>query len=119
MLDKRQTADCDLFDYYTTKCTALIDNIDMLPAWAMYKATAKNLNENGLTFITDALESGQISGEKILSAFRKNVYRNFVQKNIPADPRLAGFSATVMDETASSFSQVLEEYSTLTREKIR
>ncbi|MDE6075180.1 MAG: hypothetical protein K2G26_01950, partial [Clostridia bacterium] len=112
-------SDEDIYDYYYAKCTALIDNIDMLPAWAMYKATAKNLNENGLTFITDALESGQISGEKILSAFRKNVYRNFVQKNIPADPRLSGFSATVLDETASNFSQILEEFTKLTRDKIR
>ncbi len=117
--DKQEIADEDIFTYYTAKCSALIDNIDMLPAWCMYKQTAKDLNDAGLTFITDALESGQISGEKILSAFRKNVYRNFVQKNIPADHRLAGFSATVMDETASSFSQVLEEYSVLTREKIR
>ena len=117
--DGKVFADEDIFSYFTSKCSALIDNIDMLPAWCMYKQTAKNLNDCGLTFITDALESGQISGEKILSAFRKNVYRNFVQKNIPADPCLAGFSATVMDETASSFSQILEEYSALTREKIR
>ena len=117
--DRQLISDEDIYDYYYTKCTALIDNIDMLPAWCMYKATAKNLNDNGLTFITDALESGQISGEKILSAFRKNVYRNFVQKNIPADPRLSGLSATVLDETASNFTQVLEEFTKLTRDKIR
>ncbi|MDE7163285.1 MAG: DUF3320 domain-containing protein [Clostridia bacterium] len=117
--NKQLISDEDIYDYYYAKCTALIDNIDMLPAWAMYKGTAKKLNDNGLTFITDALESGQISGEKILSAFRKNVYRNFVQKNIPADPRLSGFSATVLDETASNFSQILEEFTKLTRDKIR
>ncbi len=117
--DKDAASDEDVYDYYNAKCSSLIDNIDMLPAWCMYKATAKNLNDNGLTFITDALESGQISGEKILSAFRKNVYRNFVRKNIPADPRLAGFSATVMDETASNYSKILEEFTRLTREKIR
>ena len=117
--NKNAVSDEDIYDYYYAKCTALIDNIDMLPAWCMYKATAKQLNDNGLTFITDALENGQISGEKILSAFRKNVYRNFVQKNIPADPRLSGFSATVLDETASNYSQVLEEFTKLTRDKIR
>lgn len=117
--NKELISDEDIYDYYYAKCTALIDNIDMLPAWCMYKETAKNLNDNGLTFITDALESGQISGEKILSAFRKNVYRNFVQKNIPADPRLSGLSATVLDETASNYSQILEEFTKLTRDKIR
>ncbi|MGN0812420.1 MAG: DUF4011 domain-containing protein [Candidatus Coproplasma sp.] len=112
-------SDADIYDYYNDKCSALVDNIDMLPAWCMYKATAKKLNDNGLTFITDAMESGQISSEKILSAFRKNVYRNFVAKNIPADPALSCFSATVLDDTASSFSQIMEEYYKLTREKIR
>ncbi len=112
-------SDVDIYDYYNEKCSALVDNIDMLPAWCMYKATAKKLNDNGLTFITDALESGQISSEKILSAFRKNVYRNFVAKNIPADPALSCFSATVLDDTASSYSKIMEEFYKLTREKIR
>lgn len=117
--DADAAADEDIYDYYNNKCSALVDNIDMLPAWCMYKATAKKLNDNGLTFITDALESGHISGEKILSAFRKNVYRNFVAKNIPADPALSCFSASVLDDTASSFSKLMEEYYRLTREKIR
>lgn len=117
--DKSQVSDEDVFDYYFAKCSSLIDNIDMLPAWSMYKATAKSLNDNGLTFITDALESGQISGEKILSAFRKNVYRNFIQTNVPADECLSQFSATVLDESARNFSLVLEEFSSLTRDKIR
>ena len=117
--DKNLVGDDDLFDYYNSKCTALIDSIDMLPAWCMYKATAKKLNDSGLTFITDAMESGQISGEKILSAFRKNVYRNFIQTNIPADENLASFSAALLDETARAFSQVLDEFAQLTRTRIR
>ncbi len=117
--DKNIVGEDDLFDYYNSKCSALIDNIDMLPAWCMYKATAKKLNDSGLTFITDAMESGQISGEKILSAFRKNVYRNFIQTNIPADENLSSFSAALLDETARDFSQVLDEFAVLTRHRIR
>ena len=117
--DKNLVGDDDIFDYYTSKCTSLIDNIDMLPAWCMYKATAKKLNDSGLTFITDAMESGQISGEKILSAFRKNVYRNFIQTNIPADENLSSFSAALMDETARDFAQTLEEFARVTRAKLR
>lgn len=117
--DKSAVSDEDVFDYYTAKCGALIDNVDMLPAWCMYKATAKQLNDCGLTFITDAMESGQISGEKILSAFRKNVYRNFIQTNIPADECLSQFSASVLDECAQNFAYVLDEFTRLTREEIR
>lgn len=117
--DKTTFADEDVFDYYSAKCGALIDNIDMLPAWCMYKATAKKLNDGGLVFITDAMESGRISGEQILASFRKNVYRNFIQTNIPADDCLSAFSANVLDETAASFSVMLEEFAKLTREKIR
>ena len=86
--DKTFFSDEDIFEYYTSKCGALIDNIDMLPGWCAYKATAKELDEMGLTFMTDAMESGIIGGEQILASFRKNVYRNFVQTNIPADESL-------------------------------
>ncbi len=111
--------DEDLFECYQSKCTAFIDNIDMLPSWCIYKATAKKLSESGLSFMTDAMESGKISGKQILSAFRKNVYRNFIQTNIPADESLSAFSASVLDENAANFARLLEEFSQLTREKIR
>lgn len=117
--EKDAFADADIFEIYTAKCTALIDNIDMLPAWCVYKATAKKLNDAGLTFMTDAMERGRISGKQILSSFRKNVYRNFIQTNIPADEDLAAFSASLLDENAVNFSRLLEEFSRLTREKIR
>ena len=117
--DKSEILDGDIFDYFTAKCGALIDNIDMLPGWCMYKATAKKLNENGLTFITDAMESGRISGNGVLSSFRKNVYRNFIQTNIPADETLANFSASVQEANSANFNQILEEFSSLTREKLR
>ena len=111
--------DADVFEIYSHKCTSLIDNIDMLPAWCEYRATAKKLNECGLTFMTDAMERGRISGREVLSSFRKNVYRNFIQTNIPADEDLAVFSASVLDENAVTFSQSLEEFAALTREKLR
>ena len=50
--DKSFGADEDIFEYYTSKCGALIDNIDMLAGWCSYKNTAKELNSMGLTFIT-------------------------------------------------------------------
>ncbi len=111
--------DADIFEIYSQKCSALVDNVDMLPAWCEYKATAKKLNESGLTFMTDAMESGKISGRQVLSSFRKNVYRNFIQTNIPADEDLAAFSASVLDGNAAAFAQTLEEFASLTREKIR
>ncbi len=117
--DKSEIADGDLFEYFTAKCGALIDNIDLLPGWCVYKATAKALNENGLTFMTDAMESGRISGKQILSSFRKNVYRNFIQTNIPADEVLSSFSASVQEANSQGFSRLLEEFTALTREKLR
>lgn len=117
--DKSEILDGDLFEYFTAKCGALIDNIDMLPGWCVYKATAQKLNESGLTFMTDAMESGRISGKQILSSFRKNVYRNFIQTNIPADETLASFSASVQEAAATNFTQQLEEFTRITREKLR
>ena len=118
-IDRKETADCDLFEYYSTKCAALIDNIDMLPAWCLYKTAAKQLESSGLKFMTDAMESGRISGSAILSSFRKNVYRNFIQTNIPADEDLSSFSASVQEATGASYAQLIEEFTSLTREQLR
>lgn len=109
----------DLFDCYTKKCNALIENIDMLPAWCKYKATAKRLKDCGLTFMADAMESGKVSGTQVLSSFRKNIYRNLVQIGIASDDCLSSFSSGVLEENISAFSALLEEYYTLSRKKIR
>lgn len=109
----------DLTDYYTAKASALIDNIDMLASWCAYTATANELNVSGLKFIVDALESGRISGENISAAFRKNVYRNFLEINIPADPVLSRFSAAVLEETVEQFRLTYDKFNELSRAQIR
>ena len=118
-IDKKEIADCDLFEYFNAKCTALIDNIDILPAWCLYKETARKLEENGLKFMTTAMENGKISGKEILSSFRKNIYRNFIQTNIPADEDLAAFSASVQEATAATYAQLVEEFGNLTRAHLK
>ena len=75
-------------DYFSSKASALIDNIDLLPNWCMYRRTGKKLAELGLNFITEALESGRFRTDNVLAGFEKNVYRNFLEINIPADPAL-------------------------------
>ncbi|MCD8294218.1 MAG: DUF4011 domain-containing protein [Clostridia bacterium] len=117
--DKKQTLDEDIFEYYSRKCTSLLENIDMLPAWCGYRTAAKKMNDSGLTFMTDAMESGRVSGDQILGSFRKNVYRNFIRANIISDDVLSQFSANVLDENAATFSRLLDEFTTLTKNAVR
>ncbi len=117
--DRRKVAEEAVLDSYTSKAGALIENIDMLASWCMYKKTAKALNEAGLTFITDALENGAVTSENIIDSFEKNIYKNFLQTNIPLDPVLARFSAAVSEEKAESLRMMMEEFSKLTKEAIR
>lgn len=109
----------EVLDVYTSKAGALIENIDMLASWCMYKKTAKALDKTGLTFITDALENGSVSGENIVDSFEKNIYKNFLQTNIPLDPVLARFSAAVSEEKTENLRNLMEEFSRLTKEHIR
>ena len=117
--DKAKTPEEDVLEYYTAKAGALIENVDMLASWCMYKKTAKALDEAGLTFITDALENGSVTSENIVDSFEKNIYKNFLQTNIPLDPVLARFSAAVSEEKAESLRLTMEEFARLTREAIR
>ena len=117
--DKTKTPEEDVLEYYVAKAGALIENVDMLAPWCMYKKTAESLNDAGLTFITDALENGSVTGENIVDSFEKNIYKNFLQTNIPLDPVLARFSAAVCEEKAESLRLTMEEFSRLTKEAIR
>ena len=111
--------DEDILDYFNVKAGALIDNIDLLAAWCMFKKISAKLNEEGLSFVTDSLESGAVSSENILDSFRKNVYRNFIETNIGADPILSKFSASVLEEKIELFRNLDEQFSKLSKEHIR
>ncbi len=117
--DRKKVPEEDVLEYYTSKAGALIDNIDMLGNWCMYRATAEKLNEAGLTFMTDALENGSVTSENIVDSFEKNIYKNFLQTNIPLDPLLSRFSATLMEEETESLRLALDDFARLTREEIR
>ncbi len=109
----------DVLDFFSSKASALIDNIDMLPNWCMYRATAKKLAAYGLTFITDSLESGRLKTENILAGFEKNVYKNFLEINIPADPALSRMTVGTLEETVEKFRLAWEDFGKVTREKLR
>lgn len=117
--DRRKQPEEEVLDAYTAKAGALIENIDMLANWCMYKKTSLSLDEAGLTFITDALENGSVTSENIVDSFEKNIYKNFLQTNIPLDPVLARFSAAVSEEKSEGLRIAMEEYSRLTQEYIR
>ncbi len=117
--DAAKFSDEDLLDYFNGKAGALIDNIDMLAAWCLFKKISAGLNAEGLTFITDSLESGAVNSDNILDSFRKNVYRNFIETNIGTDPVLSKFSASVLEEKIELFRSLDEQYCKLSREHIR
>ena len=117
--DPEKYRDEDLLDYFGGKAGALLDNVDMLAAWCMFKKISAQLNAEGLSFITDSLETGATNAENILSSFRKNVYRNFVETNIGADPVLSKFSASVLEEKIEQFRALDEQFAALSRAHIR
>ena len=117
--DVADVQDEEIIQYFTKKAGALIENIDMLASWCAYKKTAAQLSDEGLTFVTDALEHGEVTGENIVAAFEKNIYRNFLQTNLPLDPDLAGFSAAVMEDDVEKLRLSMETLSGLSKEAIR
>lgn len=117
--DRTRIREDDVLEYYSAKAGALIDNIDMLPNWCMYRTVTGELSGLGLTFITDALESGRLKGENILAGFEKNVYKNFLEINVPADPDLSRLTAGTLEETVEKFRLSWEEYARVTRAYVR
>ncbi len=117
--DREKIRGEDVLDYFSQKASALIDNVDMLPNWCMYRATAAELAKMGLTFITDALESGRLKVENVLAGFEKNVYKNFLEITIPADPALSRMTVGTLEDTVEKFRLAWEEFSKISKDYIR
>ncbi len=119
LFDKAEVGAEDLLVYYRTKASALIDNLDLLPAFCTYRAAAEELEKRGLSFLTTLLESGNLTADNLVSSFEKNVYRNFLETAIPADPVLSRFSAGVLEDTIEKFRTMAESYDKGAGEKCR
>ena len=117
--DRSKIKEEDVLDDFSAKASSLIDNIDMLPNWCMYQRTAKELSEKGLNFIAEALESGRLRTDNVLSGFEKNVYRNFLTVNISADPVLSRMTVGTLEDTVEKFRIAWEEFSRRTRTCLR
>ena len=109
----------DLLDELSSKAGALIDNVDMLPNWCMYKRTEEELKALGCNFVTEALESGKLTAENILGGFEKNVCKNFLEINIAADPELSRMTVGSLEDTAEKFRLAWEAFTADTRAKLR
>ncbi len=117
--DRKKLPEEDILEYYTAKAGALIENIDMLGSWCVYRETADRLDREGLTFITDALENGAVTSENIVAGFEKNIYKNFLLTNIPSDPVLSRFSAAVTDEQSEMLRRETDDFAKDVRAFIR
>ena len=117
--DRSKIVQEDVLDYFSSKAGALIDNIDMLANWCMYKNTCLKLRSLGLSFISDALESGRLTSENVLAGFEKNVAKNFLELAIPQDADLSRLSAGTLEDTVEKFRTMWEDFSLATRRHIR
>ena len=94
-------------DDAAARAAALLENVDLLPSWCMYRATRSALAAEGLTFLTDALEEGKLGVDNVLSGFEKSVYRSFLEWQIPADPLLSRMTVGTVDETAERLCEAV------------
>ncbi len=117
--DRSRNDESDLVEFYSMKAAGLIDNIDLLAGWCMYRATAEEMKENGLTFLSEALENGKLGTEDLLAGFEKNIYRNFLESVIPYDKDLSRFTAGSLEDTAEKFSLAYENFTRATKAVIR
>lgn len=117
--NKEKLTEEDVLDAYAAKAGALIENVDMLANWCAYRAEAEALGKEGLTFVTDALENGDVTPDNVIAGFEKNVYGNFLKTTLSLDPVLARFSAALQEENTESLRLTYDEYAAVCREQIR
>ena len=118
-LDTTKTHDTDIIDYYGIKAATLLENIDMLAQWAMYKQLSRQFANEGLGFVGETLESGFVSADDLVYAFRKNVYKYFVESNIALNSVLSNFSVPVYERKIEQYRKAQKEFIELSKKYLR
>lgn len=109
----------DVLDAYASRAGALIENVDMLANWCSYRAETEALAKEGLTFVADALENGEVTPDNVIAGFEKNIYGNFLKTTLSLDPVLARFSAALQEENTETLRLTFDDYAAVCREQIR
>lgn len=118
-LDTTKIYDTDIIEYYGVKTATLLENIDMLSQWTMYKKLSKQFANEGLGFVGETLESGLVTAEELVYSFRKNVYKYFVESNIALNPVLSNFSVPVFERKIEQYRIAEKEFIELSKKYIR
>ncbi|MEG1528875.1 MAG: DUF4011 domain-containing protein, partial [Clostridia bacterium] len=93
-------------------------NIDVIPSWCKYQEIVGRCKSRGFEFILEPLNVGEITANDILRCFKKCVYHNFIKSELYLDDVLCQFSGLTLEETASKFKALTEEYERLTRDEL-
>ena len=110
--------DQDYFDFMNAKAGALLENIDLLPAWCRFNATAKNLQKAGLSFAVEPLLEGRLTAENLVASFDKKLFGYFVETQVREEPLLEKFSGAVLEDKIEKLRLLSEEFEKLSRKEI-
>lgn len=98
--------------------TNIRKNFDYIPNWCKYQEMVEKCRRSGLDFVLEPLSDGEITPAEVLSCFKKCVYLNFIRTELMLDDVLCQFSALTLEEIATRFKDLTEEYERLTRTEL-
>ena len=117
--ESRRTEGEDILDYYAAKAAALLENADLLRARCDYKAAQDKLEKRGMKFIGDALESGALTPDTVLSSFEKSLKDYFLSVNLARDPLLLRMTSGGVESEAEQFALLQKRQMLQKRRHIR
>ncbi|MEG2084835.1 MAG: DUF4011 domain-containing protein [Clostridia bacterium] len=96
----------------------LAGNLDIIPSWCKYNKIVNDCKQSGLDFIVEPIRNGQLTAKDILSSFRKNIYKKFIESEITLSNKLSQFSGKNLEDKIDCFKGIVDEYERLTREQL-
>ncbi len=98
-------------------CACILENLDSMKDWIVYRKFEKECRANGLGVVCDAYERG-LDHDKVIPVYLKSIYGAMILSVIEREPVLNGFTGTGFNEQIAQFKKLDQEFMELTKEEM-
>ena len=96
----------------------LLVNIDGLKDIILYNSKRRKLDDFGLSYIDDAVRSGQLLSTEIADSYKYGLYKSYIEYIVAIDPVLSRFHSGLFERKIATFRSLCERFENLTRQEL-
>ncbi|MCK9452027.1 MAG: DUF3320 domain-containing protein [Bacteroidales bacterium] len=93
-------------------------NLNYLRDWTSWNRVKKEVDDAGLSSITEAYSTGELTNQEVLTSFKKSLFKHFSEYIISNDVRLSVFNGKLFEGKIKKFKEQSRYFEELTKAEL-